>query len=183
MLPPLPRCSRRAPTSLKLARPYQPSPKWVSGRPAHRPFRGLLSVHSRCGLHTRTVTSRDRHPGASDTSSPPCLPRLLPAGAARRVGLAPTGTAPPLHGAPHIWAFAGHFWCPNFGHSFMSEVGALPQALSPPNGTAAVPKRIEKTGKRMHSRNWSQTVGCERITPPLVSHWSVLTLILRPLPR
>jgi hypothetical protein len=32
----------------------------------------------------------DRHPGASDTSSPPCLPRLLPAGAARRVGLAPT---------------------------------------------------------------------------------------------
>jgi hypothetical protein len=43
-------------TSLKLARLYQPSPKWVSGRPAHRPFRGLLSVHSRCGLHTRTVT-------------------------------------------------------------------------------------------------------------------------------
>jgi len=43
-------------TSLKLAHPYQPSPKWVSGRPAHRPFRGLLSVHSRCGLHTRTVT-------------------------------------------------------------------------------------------------------------------------------
>ncbi|VWX50653.1 hypothetical protein NOVOSPHI9U_30061 [Novosphingobium sp. 9U] len=38
------------------ARPYQPSPKWVSGRPAHRPFRGLLSVYSRCGLHTRTVT-------------------------------------------------------------------------------------------------------------------------------
>ncbi len=56
MLPPLPRCSRRAQTSLKLTRPYQPSPKWVSGRPAHRPFRGLLSVHSRCGLHTRTVT-------------------------------------------------------------------------------------------------------------------------------
>ncbi len=91
MLPPLPRCSRRAPTSLKLARPYQPSPKWVSGRPAHRPFRGLLSVHSRCGLHTRTVTLCDRHPGASDISSPPCLPRLLPAGALRRVGLAPTG--------------------------------------------------------------------------------------------
>src|SRR3954470_21921265 len=31
-----------------------------------------------------------RHPGASNTSSPPCLPRLLPAGAVRRVGLAPT---------------------------------------------------------------------------------------------
>ena len=28
----------------------------ASGRPAHRPFRGLLGVHSRCGLHTRAVT-------------------------------------------------------------------------------------------------------------------------------
>jgi hypothetical protein len=37
--------------------PYQPSPKGLSGRPAHRPFRGLLSVHSRCGLHTRAVTN------------------------------------------------------------------------------------------------------------------------------
>jgi hypothetical protein len=36
---------------------YQPSPKGSSGRPAHRPFRGLLGVHSRCGLHTRAVTS------------------------------------------------------------------------------------------------------------------------------
>ncbi len=36
---------------------YQPSPKGSSGRPAHRPFRGLLGVHSRCGLHTRAVTN------------------------------------------------------------------------------------------------------------------------------
>jgi hypothetical protein len=42
---------------------------------------------------------RDRYPKASDTSSPPCLLRLLPAGANRRVGLAPTGKAPPCHGA------------------------------------------------------------------------------------
>jgi hypothetical protein len=56
MLPPLPRCSGRAHSSLKLAHPYQPSPKPLSGRPAHRPFRGLLGVHSRCGLHTRAVT-------------------------------------------------------------------------------------------------------------------------------
>src|SRR5882724_6370299 len=56
MLPPLPRCSGRAHSSLKLAPPYQPSPKPLSGRPAHRPFRGLLGVHSRCGLHTRAVT-------------------------------------------------------------------------------------------------------------------------------
>ena len=38
---------------------YQPSPKGLSGRPAHRPFRGLLGVHSRCGPHTRAVTYRD----------------------------------------------------------------------------------------------------------------------------
>jgi hypothetical protein len=43
----------------RLAQPYQPSPKGLSGRPAHRPFRGLLSVHSRCGPHTRAVTYRD----------------------------------------------------------------------------------------------------------------------------
>jgi hypothetical protein len=39
-----------------LTRPYQPSPIRRSGRPAHRPFRDLLGVHSRCGLHTRAVT-------------------------------------------------------------------------------------------------------------------------------
>ena len=39
-----------------LTQPYQPSPIWQSGRPAHRPFRGLLGVHSRYGLHTRAVT-------------------------------------------------------------------------------------------------------------------------------
>ena len=37
--------------------PCQPSPKGSSGRPAHRPFRGLLGVHSRYGLHTRAVTN------------------------------------------------------------------------------------------------------------------------------
>jgi hypothetical protein len=35
---------------------YQPSPIGLSGRPVHRPFRGLLGVHSRYGLHTRAVT-------------------------------------------------------------------------------------------------------------------------------
>ena len=39
-----------------LTQPYQPSPTWLSGRPAHRRFRGLLGVHSRYGLHTRAVT-------------------------------------------------------------------------------------------------------------------------------
>src|SRR6201981_2955915 len=56
MLSPLPRRSGWAYTSLCFTQPYQPSPKGLSGRPAHRPFRGLLSVHSRYGLHTRAVT-------------------------------------------------------------------------------------------------------------------------------
>ena len=40
-----------------LAPPCQPSPEGLPGRPAHRPFRGLLGVYSRCGLHTRAVTN------------------------------------------------------------------------------------------------------------------------------
>ena len=44
-------------TSLYFIQTYQPSPKGLSGRPAHCPFRGLLGVHSRCGLHTRAVTN------------------------------------------------------------------------------------------------------------------------------
>ena len=40
-----------------LAPPYQPSPEGSPGRSAHRPFRSLLGVHSRCSLHTRAVTN------------------------------------------------------------------------------------------------------------------------------
>src|SRR5207253_627500 len=39
-----------------LTHPCQPSPIPLSRRPAHRPFRALLGVYSRCGLHTRAVT-------------------------------------------------------------------------------------------------------------------------------
>jgi len=40
-----------------LSQPYQPSPVRRPGRPARCPFRGLLGVHSRCGLHTRAATN------------------------------------------------------------------------------------------------------------------------------
>ena len=56
MLPPVPRrsgCVRIC----SIPQPYQSSPIRFSGRPTHRPFRGLLSVHSRCGLHTRAATN------------------------------------------------------------------------------------------------------------------------------
>ena len=42
--------------SLNSPESCQPSPIWQSGRPVHCPFRGLLGVHSRYGLHTRAVT-------------------------------------------------------------------------------------------------------------------------------
>jgi hypothetical protein len=56
MLSPLPRRSGRGALLRSFPQPCQPSPIWQSGRPAHRPFRGLPSVHSRYGLHTRAVT-------------------------------------------------------------------------------------------------------------------------------
>jgi hypothetical protein len=75
-----------------LTQPCQPSPEGSPGRPAHRPFRGLLGVHSRCGLHTRAVTVfRDplsegfRHFVIS-------MPAPVASGwSGCRVGLAPTG--------------------------------------------------------------------------------------------
>src|SRR6516165_3175099 len=57
MLSPLPRRSGWAYYFAHSPQPYQPSPKGLSGQPAHRPFRGLLGVHSRYGLHTRAATN------------------------------------------------------------------------------------------------------------------------------
>jgi len=56
MLSPLPRRSDWASCFAHPSQPCQPSPVWQPGRPAHRPFRGLLGVYSRYGLHTRAVT-------------------------------------------------------------------------------------------------------------------------------
>src|SRR5262249_55818566 len=72
--------------------PYQPSPKTRSGRPAHRPFRGLLGVHSRCGLHTRAVTVfRDTlSEGFSHFVTSIAAP-VASGWSVRRVGFAPTG--------------------------------------------------------------------------------------------
>src|SRR5712672_1311501 len=82
MLPPLPRCSRWAYSSLKLA----PS---ISAFPDSSIASACTSSFSRFArrslalrpAHSRSHQIRDRYPGASDISSPPCLPRLLPAGA------------------------------------------------------------------------------------------------------
>ena len=72
--------------------PYQPSPITRSGRPAHCPFRGLLGVHSRYGLHTRAVTVfRDTLiEGFSHFVTSMTAP-IASGWSGRRVGLAPTG--------------------------------------------------------------------------------------------
>src|SRR5215468_4178261 len=91
MLPPLPRCSNWVSSSLI-------SPSCIS----------LPRYHCRVGLHivlfevcpafthvaAYTLARspiRGRYPKASDTSSPPCLLRLLPAGAGAGRGLHPLG--------------------------------------------------------------------------------------------
>ena len=91
--------------------PYQPSPIPLSGRPAHRFFRGLLGVHSRCGLHTRTVTkSRPLSRGFRHFVT------SMPAPVASGWSGSPGGTCthwktPPCHGArdlqPSQIAFSG----------------------------------------------------------------------------
>lgn len=51
-----------------------------AGRLPRCPFRGLLSVHSRYGLHARRVPEEPVTRKASDASLPPHLLSLLPAG-------------------------------------------------------------------------------------------------------
>src|SRR5213595_2570812 len=79
-----------------------------SGLSPHTPCRspGALTRVAAC-TRARSPYFVTRYPKASDISSPPCLLRLLPAGANRRVGLAPTGkrrlvTAHPQAGHSHI---------------------------------------------------------------------------------
>ena len=78
--------------SLTSPSPVSPSPKGLSGRPAHRPFRGLLGVHSRYGLHTRAVTVfRDTlSEGFSYFVTSTAAP-VASGWSGCRVGLAPTG--------------------------------------------------------------------------------------------
>src|SRR5712672_2317513 len=93
MLSPIPRHSDWAHhTSLNPPESCQPSPIWQSGRPVHCPFRGLLGVHSRYGLHTRAVTVY-RDPlseGFSHFVTSMTAP-VASGWSGCRVGLAPTG--------------------------------------------------------------------------------------------
>ena len=75
-----------------VTQPCQPSPKARSGRPAHRPFRGLLGVHLRCSPHTRAVTVfRDTHSEGFSYFVTSIAAPVASGWSGRRVGLAPTG--------------------------------------------------------------------------------------------
>src|SRR5258708_19537455 len=79
MLPPLPRCSRWAYSSLKLAPSISAFPDSTIASACTSSFsrfaRRSLALRP---AHSRSHQIRDRYPGASDISSPPCLPPLLP---------------------------------------------------------------------------------------------------------
>src|SRR5271170_2117712 len=112
VLSPLPRRSDWAYCVTQFAQPCQPSPIWQSGRPAHCPFRGLLGVHSRYGLHTRAVTVyRDTlTEGFSHFVTSIAAP-VASGWSGCRVGLTPTGKAPPLHGARQLKSFSAFSNC------------------------------------------------------------------------
>jgi len=79
---------------------WQPSPHRLAGRPVHHPFRGVLSIHSRCGLRVRQDTNVSLYTrGSSQFVTSLTAPVASGRSESDRVGFAPTGKAPPLHGA------------------------------------------------------------------------------------
>ncbi len=91
MLSPLPGRSGWAYFSLCFTQPYQPSPKGLSGRPAHCPFRGLLSVHSRSACTLALSPIRDTLiEGFSHFVTSMTAP-IASGWSGCRVGLTPTG--------------------------------------------------------------------------------------------
>ena len=94
MLPPLPRCSRWAHSSLEIYPSVSAFPDSTFGSACTSTFsriaRRSLALRP---AHSHGHQIRDRYPRASDISSPPCLPRLLPAGAVAGRGLHPLENA------------------------------------------------------------------------------------------
>src|ERR1700675_3127174 len=118
MLPPLPRCSSWAYSSL-IHPAVSAFPERVVGSACTSSFSGL----ARRSLALRPAHSRGhlfvtRYPKASDISSPPCLLRLLPAGAMSPGGPRTHWKAPPCHGAPPFQPLTGATLTGSVGEGF-----------------------------------------------------------------
>src|ERR1700730_7420871 len=140
--PPLPRRSVRTYRFALFIQTYQSSPIGLSGRPAHCPFRGLLGVHSRYGLHTRAVTV---FRGKLTRGFIPFF-IFMTAPVASGLERLPGGTythwkAPPLHGAhPHRTSISRRkrvtlrsHWVPNYAHRPSPEICSRDEIDEEPN--------------------------------------------------
>src|SRR6202795_5213120 len=160
MLSPLPRHSDWAYCFAHFTLPYQPSPITLSGRPAHCPFRGLLGVHSRYGLHTRAVTVfRDTlSEGFSHFVTSMTAP-VASGWSVRRVGFAPTGKRRLVtaHGQSGLWEVVrpSHIWvCAVILARAVADLEARCERRS--NGT--LPPRSERhTANIEERRGYSST--------------------------
>ena len=162
MLSPLPRRSGWAYCFAHFTQPCQPSPKGSSGQPAHRPFRGLLGVHSRYGLHTRAVTVyRDTlSEGFSHFVTSMTAP-VASGWSGRRVGLAPTGKRRLV--TAHTQC--GHLASLMIAGNHRDEVSELSHLL--PNGIVGVPfkndpRHANEQGQERQAR--PLVVGCSTET-------------------
>ena len=91
MLSPLPRRSGWPYSFAHSPQPYQPSPKGLSGRPAHRPFRDLLSVHFVAACTLALPPIRDTHSEGFSYFVTSIAAPAASGWSGCRVGLAPTG--------------------------------------------------------------------------------------------
>src|SRR5215469_2351487 len=163
MLPPLPRCSRWAYSSLKLRPSISAFPDSTVGSACTSSFsrfaRRSLALRP---AHSRNHQIRDRYPGASDISSPPCLPRLLPAGAKRRVGLAPTGKSAALSRRTWIPDLRRDAWgcqgCPDSGHSWERNQPRYQTVVGSRTGVLRIqPVKLLAAESGARSLNWTST--------------------------
>jgi hypothetical protein len=121
---PLCTCRRHYPGAVtgrfvcSLPQSCQPSPQWQAGRPARRLFRGLLGVHSRCGLHTRAATViRGSHSKGFNRFVTSTVAPVASGGSTLPGGTFTHWEAPPYHGARHFETFEQAKSQPQCGHS------------------------------------------------------------------
>src|SRR5712671_4504944 len=163
MLPPLPRRSVWAYGFRSVTQPCQPSPKGLSGRPAHRPFRGLLSVFEACLAFTLVAACtlalspiRDTHSEGFSQFVTSLAAPVASGWSGRRVGLAPTGKRRLVTAHTHNSHRDGTpLPCVTLNRPSSSTLHMRPQWPWPPFATLSV---AFKTGCK--TRKWKQETHC-----------------------